>query len=156
MAGCSVVALMTILTAIAAVMLLGFAAYFVYAYIFESLFCVWQCRERWDLHPAWAWIPLWNQYLLGKAAGLKAMGIALALDHLAVVVLACMAFGGMEPALGWCVIFAALGMIIKAMIACPLYQRACPEDWRKYNWGSILTLGILRPAFLFLLRKRLT
>ena len=156
MAGCSVVALAAIVTVIVSGMLLGVAAYFLYAYIFESLFCAWQCREHWDQHPALGWIPLWNQYLLGRAAGLKSMGVALALDQLAVVLLACLAFTGVEPALGWCVIFAALGMVIKAMIACPLYQRACPEAWRKYNWGSILTLGALRPLFLFLLRKRLT
>ena len=136
MAGCGVVTVMTILTAVVAVMLLGAAAYFLYAYIFESLFCAWQCRERWDQHPGWAWVPFWNQYLLGRAAGLKALGIALALDQLAVAVLLCMAYYGAEPALGWCVIFAAMGMIIKAMIACPLYQRACPENWRKYNWGA--------------------
>ena len=156
MAGCSVVVLMSVLLAAAAALLSALAAYLLYAYIFESMFCACQCQDRWDQHPAIGWIPLWNQYLLGRAAGMKALGIALALDHLAVAVLACMGFAGSEPALGWCVIFVAMGMLIKAMIACQIYQRARPDAWRKFNWTSLLTLGILRPVLLFVIRKQLT
>ena len=156
MAGCSIVVLMSMLLAAAAVLISALAAYLLYAYLFESLFCACQCQDRWDQHPAVGWIPLWNQNLLGKAAGMNALGIALALDHLAVVVLACMALTGAEPALGWGVIFAVMGMFIKAMIACQLYQRARPDAWRKFNWASLLSLGILRPVLLFLLRKKLT
>ena len=155
MAGCSVVVLTPLRIAGAAALISGLAAVLLYGYIFESLFCACQCRDRWDQHPAIGWIPLWNQYLMSKAAGMTTLGIALLLDQLAVTVLACMALNGSEPALGWCVIYVAMGMFIKSLISCQLYQRACPEAWRKYNWASILTLGLLRPVFLYLLRKRL-
>ena len=154
MAGCSVVVLMLIFTALAAVVVPGGVLYFAYAYIFESLFCARQCRR-----PVLGWIPMWNQYLLGKVAGMEQLGIALVVNYLAILICA-VQWGWMfrigEPgSVLWIVAFAAMATVLKLVIARKIYRQARPDSWKKFHLAGVLTLGIAQPALLFAVRKDL-
>ena len=155
MAGCSVVVLMLIFAALAAVVVPGVVLYFAYAYIFESLFCARLCWR-----PVLGWIPLWNQYLLARAAGLKELGIALVVNYLAILICA-VQWGWMfhigEPgSVLWIVAFSAMATVLKLVIARRIYQQARPDKWKKYHLAGVLTLGIAQPALLFAVRKDLS
>ena len=154
MAGCSVVVLMLIFAALAAVVVPGVVLYFSYTYIFESLFCARQCRR-----PILGWIPLWNQYLLGRAAGMKQLGIALVVNYLALLICA-IQWGwmfrlGESGSVWWIVAFAAMATVLKLVIARKIYQQARPDNWKKFHLAGVLTLSIAQPALLFAVRKDL-
>ena len=154
MAGCSVVVLMLIFAVLAAVVVPGVVLYVAYAYIFESLFCARQCRR-----PILGWIPLWNQYVLARAAGMKQLGIALVVNYLAILI--CAIYWGWMLHLGepgsiwWMVAFAAMAMVLKLVIARKIYRQARPDTWKKFHLAGVLTLGIAQPALLFAVRKDL-
>ena len=154
MAGCSVVVLMLIFAALAAVVVPGMVLYFGYTYIFESLFCARQCRR-----PILGWIPGWNQYLLGRAAGMKQLGIALAVNYLAILICAArwgwMLHSGEPGSIWWMAAFAAMAMVLKLVIARKIYQKARPGGWKKFHLAGVLTLTIAQPALLFAVRKDL-
>ena len=155
MAGCSVVVLMMGFFFFAAATLSVLAALLLYTWIFESLFCAWQCRQRWGMHPVLGWLPLYNQYHIGKASGADGLGTALVLDHCTVLMLCIAGFAGAELAYGWIPVFIAVGMVLKIMTARQIYRQAAPESWKKFHLVSILTLGLAVPMCLFLLRKKL-
>ena len=155
MAGCCVVVLMLIFAALAAVVVPGVVLYFAYVYIFESLFCARQCQR-----PVLGWIPVWNQYLLARAAGMTQLGLALVVNYLAILICA-IQWGWMfhlgEPgSLWWLVAFAAMATVLKAVIARRVYQQARPDNWKKFHLAGVLTLGIAQPALLFVVRKDLS
>lgn len=155
MAGCCVVVLMLIFAALAAVVVPGVVLYFAYAYIFESLFCARQCRR-----PVLGWIPVWNQYLLARAAEMEQLGLALVVNYLAILICAVqwgwMLHIGETGSIWWLVAFAAMATVLKAVIARRIYQQARPDNWKKFHLAGVLTLGIAQPALLFVVRKDLS
>ena len=155
MAGCSVVVLMLIFAALAAVVVPGVVLYFGYTYIFESLFCARQCRR-----PILGWIPVWNQYLLGRAAGMKQLGIAVAVNYLAILICAArwgwMLHSGEPGSIWWIAAFAAMATVLKLVIARKIYRQARPDSWKKFHLAGVLTLTIAQPALLFAVRKDLS
>lgn len=158
MAGCSVVVLWLLALPI---MMMGAAAgfgliiYLIYSWLFESLFCACICKDVWQKSPVQGWIPLWGQYLLGKAAGSRGLGAALAAVHLMVLVLSgsiaaeLVRVDGMVYLL--CIV---LAVVLKAIAAHRLYKMAAPGQYKVLSVISILTLGVVRPAFLFAIRKK--
>ena len=154
MAGCSVVVLMLIFAALAAVVVPGVVLYFAYTYIFESMFCARQCQR-----PILGWIPLWNQYVLARAAGMKELGIAVAFNYLAILICAArwgwMLHSGEQGSIWWIVAFAAMATVLKLVIARKIYQKTRPGGWKKFHLAGVLTLGTAQPALLFAVRKDL-
>lgn len=158
MAGCSIVVLWLLSMPI---VILGITAgfglliYLLYSWIFESIFCASLCKNRWGWKPVLGWIPVWGQYLLGRATGARKMGLLLELDHLIVLVL-CMVITTERVQVNSVVFlfFIALGVVLKAILAHRLYKMLAPQHYKVYAWASVLSMGLLRPVFLFVLRKK--
>ena len=75
-----------------------FYAYALVSYIFESISAASIYKKRQDRVYGTAWIPFYNKYLLGKAAGNSALGLISGLLNLVTVVLSiyCYRYGEMD------------------------------------------------------------
>ena len=158
MAGCSIVVLWLLALPVVIMGVAGglwFVVYLLYSWVFESIFCAHLCRNLWNRPWVLGWIPVWGQYLLGKASGSRGLGAALAVTHLMVLTLSmfiaaeCVRVDGMVY-----LFFLALAVVLKAIVAHRLYKIAAPERYKVLSVISILTMGLLRPIFLFALRKK--
>ena len=149
MAGFSVVLLFGWIMVAGAAVGFAFLVYLLYSYIFESLFCTYVSQSR------WCWIPVWGQYLMGQTTGSRKLGLALALDHLIIIVLCCASYSKyVETVVVLLLLLIVLGVALKAIVAHRLYKIAAPERYKVLSVISILSLGLLRPIFLFALRKK--
>ena len=101
-----------------------------------------------------AWIPCYSQYLWGELAGKRGLGVAAAILDV------------LWPAAGFCFLqqpelpilwgFAAVlvfRMAAKVSIAHQIYAKTVPQRKNLYTVLSVLTFGMLRPAFLFATKK---
>ena len=126
--------------------------YLVYSYILESIFRMRNCDV-----PAWqAWIPLYGQVLLGKLAGVDKLGVRTAVLHGISGVMAVWYFCFRGSTLAWnCMEISLIaGFICKNMIASEIFRLWAGIRADAYNIWSMVTLGALRPIFLFAIRKK--
>lgn len=125
--------------------------YGVYSYILESLFRMRACAV-----PAWrAWIPFYGQVLLGGLVGRKKLGILAAVCPVTAVALGVWwVHAPSEP--GWCCLLLTLlaGFMARSIIAGEIFRKWEEKRAEVYLILSMLTLGALRPIFLFALRKK--
>lgn len=149
MAGFSIVLLLLPFMVLGSALAFGVILYLLYSYLLESVFCMRYGKTAGMKYPATAWVPIWGQYLLGKAAGMNRLGAALAMDHLLVLVLyiICM-FTYHDAAYGALLLFAAAGFVLKAVICHRIYKVAVPNHYKLLSILSVLSLGLLRPVFL--------
>ena len=125
--------------------------YLAYAYILESVY-----RMRTCAVPTWqAWIPFYGQYLLRKQVGMEKQGAAVAVCHMAAIPLAAW-FLHDPTAIIWNILLLSLlaGFICKNIIAAAFFRTWAGERAKLYNILSMVTLGALRPIFLFAIRKK--
>ena len=158
MGGCSVVVLMLLMLPIMAMgtaMGFGILLYLLYSYLLESIFCAYLCRALWNRPRFTGWIPLWGQYLLGKAAGSRGLGAVLAAVHLMILALSvCIAAECVRVDGTVFLSVIVLAVALKAVIAHRLYRITDPQRYKVLSAISILTLGAMRPIILFALIKK--
>lgn len=125
--------------------------YLLYSYMLESIFRMRTCGV-----PAWqAWIPFYGQVLLGGLVRRKRLGILTAVCHGAVIALA--VWWVYDPlTITWhCLLLSLVaGFAAKSVIAGEIFRNWEEDRAGVYLILSILTLGALRPIFLFALRKK--
>ena len=96
------------------------------------------------------WIPCYSQYLWGDLAGMRGWGAAAAVAE---VLWPVAGYGFLcfpEAVVLW--VFGAMmafRMGVKVSIAHQIYEKAAPKRKNLYTVLSVLTVGMLRPVFLF-------
>ena len=159
MAGFGVLIVSGILSAIFLFFIAVFAAaaaYIMASYVLEGFSIACMRKKAGGAHTFPAWIPFYSKYLLGKLAGRRVMGAVSALLTLLSVCL-CVYFyvcRELNTLLFILLLMALLAVfILDTLIAHRIYKS-------RSKYGDILTvftvlsLGLLRPVFLFAVRNR--
>ena len=159
MAGFGVLIVSGILSAIFLFFIAVFAAaaaYIMASYVLEGFSIACMRKKAGDAHTFPAWIPFYSKYLLGKLADRRVMGAVSALLTLLSVCL-CIYFyvcRELNTLLFILLLMALLAVfILDTLIAHRIYKS-------RSKYGDILTvftvlsLGLLRPVFLFAVRNR--
>ena len=160
MGGISFGILLGILTSVYLFFVALFAAVVLYAiisYTFEGI-SIMSMRKRAGYKSSFtAWIPFYNKYLLGKAAGCKGPGAASGVLT-ALVFFCCVWFYiYREPEAA---VFALLGVslfvtfIVDTIIAHRIYKSRMRKYGDVLTVVNVLTLGLLRPILIFAVRNR--
>ena len=159
MAGFGVLIVSGILSAIFLFFIAVFAAaaaYIMASYVLEGFSIACMRKKAGDAHTFPAWIPFYSKYLLGKLAGRRVMGAVSALLTLLSVCLCVYFYVCRELNTLWFILLLmALSavFILDTLIAHRIYKS-------RSKYGDILTvftvlsLGLLRPVFLFAVRSR--
>ena len=159
MAGFGVLIVSGILSAIFLFFIAVFAAaaaYIMASYVLEGFSIVCMRKKAGDAHTFPAWIPFYSKYLLGKLADRRAMGAVSALLTLLSVCLCIYFYVCRELNTLWFILLlmALLAVfLLDTLIAHRIYKS-------RSKYGDILTvftvlsLGLLRPVFLFAVRSR--
>lgn len=151
MAGISILLLTGVVTTII-IVLSVIAIYMIVSYVFESI-AVMRFRKNLNLkNNAISFIPFYNRYLLGKVTDNKILGAVLALvSILKTITFVLWFFIGKSFAFELFIILLIVGFVLNVIVASNLYKM-----YSKYNVVftilTIITLGVLRPVFLFALR----
>lgn len=160
MGGISVLILMGILSFIFFAFIAIFLAIIVYviiAYIFESISIMCMCKNLQYKATFTAWIPFYNKYLLGKIVGNKVLGLILALLNIATVLFGIYCYAQTEFIPVTFITFlvcAVLGFILDIVISHKIYKNVTNRYGDILTVLSVLTLGLLRPIFLFIIRNK--
>ena len=137
MAGFGVLIVSGILSAIFLFFIAVFAAaaaYIMASYVLEGFSIACMRKKAGDAHTFPAWIPFYSKYLLGKLADRRVMGAVSALLTLLSVCL--------------CV------FILDTLIAHRIYKSRAGKYGDVLTVFTVLSLGLLRPVFLFAVRNR--
>ena len=160
MGGISVLILISFLSAIfyffVAIFLI-IMAYLLFIYIFESLALMGIYKNANNSKYWQVWIPFYNKYLLGEAAHSKKIGILLALNNLLVIFLGIYFYHGQVFHAGLFVVFLLLlliGFILDCVLSHKIFKKASDRYGDILTVLSVLSLGILRVIFMFLIRNR--
>ena len=151
MAGISILLLTGVVTTII-IVLSVIAIYMIVSYVFESI-AVMRFRKNLNLkNNAISFIPFYNRYLLGKVTDNKILGAVLALvSMLKTITFVLWFFVGKSFALELFILSLIVGFVLNIIVASNIYKL-----YSKYNVVftilTIITLGVLRPVFLFALR----
>ena len=160
MGGLSVIFLMSILSFIYFFFIAIFifvVLYTVVSYTFESISIMTMGKSVGYKNSGFAWIPFYNKYFLGKIAGNNVIGIISAILTFISFFLGFYFYIYKE--LGnvlfiILIISLIVGFILDTVVAHKLYKS------RTYKYSDILTiftvlsLGLLRPLFLFIIRNK--
>lgn len=160
MGGFSVVVFMSILSFIFLFLIAIFAVivlYTIISYIFESISIMCMSKNKGNKNSFIAWIPFYNKYVLGKIVDNKVIGGILGILTFLSNML-CIYFyihNELEIVLFVIlIIFLIVSFILDLILAHRIYKSSS-----KYadvlTIFSILSLGLLRPIFLFALRNKL-
>ena len=160
MGGISVFILMTIFSFVLFIFIAIFIAIIiceVITYIFESMAIMQMSKNLKYKVPFTAWIPFYNKYLLGKIVGNKILGIIVAVLNGITAFSGTYCYIQTQPNPAIFVIFLVcvlIGFILDIIISHKIYKNATDKYGDIYTILSILTLGILRPIFLFIVRNK--
>ena len=160
MGGISVFILMTIFSFVLFIFIAIFIAIIIYeviTYIFESMAIMQMSKNLKYKVPFTEWIPFYNKYLLGKIVGNKILGIIVAVLNGITAVSGTYCYIQTQPNPAIFIIFllcVLIGFILDIIISHKIYKNATNKYGDIYTILSILTLGILRPIFLFIVRNK--
>jgi len=151
MAGISVLLFTGIITTLIIVMAI-IAIYMLVSYVFESIAIMKFIKNLGYKNNAIAFIPFYNKYLLGKICNNKTLGIVLSIvSALRLITFILWFFIEINFMFELFVIFLISGFILNCILASNTYKL-----YSKYNVIftilTIVTLGILRPVFIFALK----
>ena len=159
MGGVSVLILLGILSAIFYFFVAIFLVVLVYllvTYVFESIAIMRVCNNLKYKHPFTAWFPFYNKYLLGKIANLKIQGVILGAINISIAIMF-IYFYLVENFNPWLlVIFFILiivSFILNIVISHKIFKKAMDKYGDIFTVFSVLSFGILRAIFLFLIRN---
>ena len=156
MGGLSVIVLMNILLFLYIFFITIFVAiilYIVISYTFEGISIMCMSKNMGYKNPFTAWIPFYNKYLLGSIAGNKIMGIIS--GTLSFVSICLGIHKELEIVL---FIILIISLIITFILDTIISHKIYISHTNKY--GDILTIfnilsfGLLRPIFLFMVRNK--
>lgn len=137
-----------------------FAAVFFYlivSYTFESISVMSMNQKSEAAKPFLSWIPFYNKYLLGKITGNSLLGI---LSGLLTLISICLGayfyfFHELELTLFVVLVISFIGAFISdTMIAQNIYKSRAGKFHDLLTILTVLSLGLVRPLFLFILRNR--
>lgn len=160
MGGISVILLMGILSVVFYIFLAIFLLIVIYqiiTYIFESLAIMEMSKSLQYKAVGTAWIPFYNKYLLGKIANHKVLGVILAILNVAIVVTGIGSYiqSDLNAILfGIFLICIVVSFVLDSIIAHKIYVKAIGKYGDILTVFSVLTLGFLRPIFLFVVRNK--
>lgn len=159
MGGISVLVLVGILSAIFYLFLAAFLFIIIYlliTYLFESMALFRMCKNRGDRVVFLAFLPSYQKYLLGGLAQRKVLGIILMFVDILVIGL-CVYFYCSHIFLAWAflllLLLLGISFILNTVIAHRIFKSTKIRYADIFTVFSILSLGLLRPVFLFLVRN---
>ena len=160
MGGISILILMSILSfmffAFVAIFLL-IIIYSLIAYIFESISIMRMAQNLKYKMPFVAWVPFYNKYILGKLTGNKILGTIVGLLNIVTVGIGIYCYIQIEinPIMfGIFLICVLVGFILDSVISHKIYINVSKKFGDILTILSVITLGTLRPIFLFVIRNK--
>ena len=164
MAGFGVLIVSGILSAIFLFFIAVFAAaaaYIMASYVLEGFSIACMRKKAGDAHTFPAWIPFYSKYLLGKLADRRVMGAVSALLTLLSVCLCVYFYVCRELNTLWFILLLMallavfiLDTLIAHWKARYLYKSRAGKYGDVLTVFTVLSLGLLRPVFLFAVRNR--
>ena len=160
MGGFSVLLLMTILSTLFFIFITIFfviAAYVTITYVFECIAVTSMCKQKQMSYPYRRWMPFYNKYLLGKEGDSNILGILSAFMQFCVIFLGIFMYKQltMYPFLFFLFILTSIiGFVIDLIIAHKIYLKKGITYGDIFTVFSVLSLGFLRPIFLFIIRNK--
>lgn len=133
------------------------AAYIMASYVLEGFSIACMRKKAGDAHTFPAWIPFYSKYLLGKLADRRVMGAVSALLTLLSVCLCVYFYVCRELNTLWFILLlmALLAVfILDTLIAHRIYKSRAGKYGDVLTVFTVLSLGLLRPVFLFAVRNR--
>ena len=134
------------------------AIYLIMAYIFNSISIMSICSNLNYKKIFLSWIPIYNKYLLSKMIGDKILGAIKTLINIIVlsVIIYCYIKSNISYiTIGILVIFIAIEFILNSIIAYKIYKKATNKYGDILTVFNVLTLGMLSPIFLFIIRNKI-
>lgn len=160
MGGLSIVILMSILTIMFFIFLAIFllmVVYTVISYVFESISIMCMYKNIFDKKAYTAWIPFYNKYLLGRVVGNKAIGIIVAILNIITVLAGLYCYiEGTFYIIPFAIflISSLIAFILDTIISHKIYKNAIDTYGDLLTIFTVITLGITRPIFLFIVRNK--
>ncbi len=131
--------------------------YILVSYIFESISIVSMSKRLKYKNAYTGWMPFYNKYILGKIGNSKPLGITLVITTLISTITIILFFVFKEPQ-SILIIFFLLSVLITFILNIILSHKIFNKYSNKYKDSmtilSILSLGFLRPIFLFIIRNK--
>ena len=160
MGGFSVIVLISILLFIYLFFIAVFVAvvlYIIMSYTFQGISIMCMCKNMGYKNTFTAWIPFYNKYLLGKIAGNKIMGgISGILSFIAICLGTRLYINKKLEIVLFIILVISLiiTFILDTMIANRIYKSRANKYGDILTVFNILSLGLLRPIFLFIIRNK--
>lgn len=160
MGGISVLLLMGIISAMFYIFIATFLLLLIYlliTYTFESFALMRMSQKVGEKLPILAWIPGYNKYLLGKLAGSKSFGIVLAIVNLFTIAMGLYCYFAKTSKIehfGIFLLSVAIGFLLDNIVSHKLYKKVTQKYADILTVFSVLSLGMLRPVFLFAIRNK--
>lgn len=160
MGGISVLLLMGILSTMFYIFIATFFLLLIYlliTYTFEGFALMKMSQKAGERLPILAWVPGYNKYLLGKLASSKNFGIVLAIVNLFTIGMGIYCYLGKESKIehfGIFLLSLIIGFILDTIVSHKLYKKVTQKYADIMTVFSVLSLGILRPIFLFVIRNK--
>lgn len=155
MGGISMLVILGILSAIYTFFLAVFVVFTIFllvGYIFESL-----AIYAMGSYKTLSWIPFLNKYCLGCLAKKRIIGLVLAVVDLVAAVLGGYLFFGLNySALLFFVLIVlmCISLVLNIILSHQLFKERSARFGDVYTILSVLSLGLLRPVFMFVLRNK--
>ena len=160
MGGISVLVLMSILSFIYLFFIAIFIAgvlYIIISYVFESISIMCMSEKMGYKNNFTAWIPFYNKYILGKIAGNKLIGgISGILTFVSICICTCFHINQELVIVLFSILMNSLivTFILDTIIASKIYKSHTSKYGDILIAFNILSFGLLRPIFLFILRNK--
>ena len=160
MGGFSVVVLMSMISFIYLFFIAIFVAvvlYIIMSYTFQGISIMCMSKNMGYKNAFTAWIPFYNKYLLGKIAGNKIMGVISGVLSFISIFLGICFYINKELKIVLFIIL-TISLIITFILDTMITHRIYKSRAKKYGdiltVFNILSLGLLRPIFLFIVRNK--
>ncbi len=160
MGGFSVVVLMSMISFIYLFFIAIFVAvvlYIIMSYTFQGISIMCMSKNMGYKNTFTAWIPFYNKYLLGKIAGNKIMGVISGVLSFISIFLGICFYINKELKIVLFIIL-TISLIITFILDTMITHRIYKSRAKKYGdiltVFNILSLGLLRPIFLFIVRNK--
>lgn len=155
MGGVGMFIILGILSAIYTVFLAVFfiiVIYLLVSYVFESL-----ALHTMSNYKTLSWVPCLNKYCLGSLVKKEKMGLVLTIVDLMMVILGSYLFlSGAYSALLFLLLLllTAVSFVLNTILAHLIFKERSARFGDIYTILSVLSLGLLRPIFMFVLRNK--
>lgn len=132
------------------------AIYLILTYVFESI-SIMSISKNLNYQKSFlAWIPIYNKYLLGKIIGTKGLSAVLTLFNIITIVTAIYCYFDFNyMAFSLLLIGIIVEFILEIIISHKIYKSVTNKYCDVLTIFNILTLGLLRPIILFLIRNKI-